>query len=537
MNLQTKEKSKLVTLKLAAFVFGCILCACGGGGGGSDVPETPSQKPKLSLNPFNLTFSKAQGDNQELEITTDADATWNISLPGGGWLSANTTSGRGSRTITLTTKTENKGSSITDELVVTATNDAGSTSQKITVYREPGIADNCYAKIIERIDMSYGFACVIEAGNNTKSFRCKVFTDSEYSSLRDNVDKIAQESSKWESKDVPSSGGIEIVYDKCQPNSRYVFVTIAFDREGNRGEINQYDFSTKDAGESNQPRAEITAHPAKVDETHDGNQGPWYKWDITANGKCKFYLTYACASDTEFDTMRGRNNFGEINENNIDVVWKIWMESKKDNLQSDRPTSFNSNNNGGREILFGRAYHNDTQWLQYRNTDKYFQIVTWAFSTDDFTSYSGIVQDVVYKVENGKLIPQSGSGDNITIGRDDYDDDKSLDDGSPVTYSLSVSPASLSYPSDGGTKTVTITSNDNWTISSSTSWCTISQSSGSNNGVITISVASNASSSSRTATVTIKGEKGGKTATVNVSQEGAETSIGRDEYDKDKEIK
>ena len=81
-----------------------------------------------------------------------------------------------------------------------------------------------------------------------------------------------------------------------------------------------------------------------------------------------------------------------------------------------------------------------------------------------------------------------------------------------------------------------VTSNDSWTVSSNQSWCTVSPTSGSNNGTIKVTTSKNTSYSSRTATLTIKGKNSGKSVTVSVSQE-AGTVIGRDEYGSDKEIK
>ena len=107
-----------------------------------------------------------------------------------------------------------------------------------------------------------------------------------------------------------------------------------------------------------------------------------------------------------------------------------------------------------------------------------------------------------------------------------------------ITYTLDVSPSSLSFAAAGETKNITVTSNDSWTVSSDQSWCTVSPSSGSNNGTIKVTAAANSSTSSRSATITIKGTNSG-TKTVNVTQEGdtgGGVNVGRDEYGDDNNL-
>ena len=100
--------------------------------------------------------------------------------------------------------------------------------------------------------------------------------------------------------------------------------------------------------------------------------------------------------------------------------------------------------------------------------------------------------------------------------------------------SFSVSPTSLNFTEGGGSQTITVSSNESWTATSNQSWCTVSPSSGSNDGTITITVAAN-SSSARTAKVTVKGATSGDSVEMSVSQD-AGSDISRDEYGNDKEL-
>ena len=169
------------------------------------------------------------------------------------------------------------------------------------------------------------------------------------------------------------------------------------------------------------------------------------------------------------------------------------MESKNDNLENAREVTFNKDNASGREKLFGKAFNNKTQWIEYRSTDKYLQTVTWAFKGNDFSNPSGVVSAVLYHVDNGVL--------------------REVDNPDPF---LTVDKSSLSFGYSGGSDSFTISSNVSWTVTSSATWCTVSPSSGSNNGTVTVKASENTTTDDRTATITVTG--GGITRTIAITQ-------------------
>lgn len=105
----------------------------------------------------------------------------------------------------------------------------------------------------------------------------------------------------------------------------------------------------------------------------------------------------------------------------------------------------------------------------------------------------------------------------------------------PVDYYLTVDQTSLSLAADGETKSISVSSNDSWRVSSDQAWCTVSPSEGNNNGTVNVSASKNTTTNSRSATITIKGDKSGITRTVSVSQEKPAdgVDIGRDDYGSD----
>jgi hypothetical protein len=92
--------------------------------------------------------------------------------------------------------------------------------------------------------------------------------------------------------------------------------------------------------------------------------------------------------------------------------------------------------------------------------------------------------------------------------------------GTPGNY-LNISPASKAFDADGGSQTVAVTSNTNWTVTpdpAATSWCTVTPTLGSNSGAFNISVSANIGAQ-RAATITVRTNDNAITKTVAVTQE------------------
>ena len=95
------------------------------------------------------------------------------------------------------------------------------------------------------------------------------------------------------------------------------------------------------------------------------------------------------------------------------------------------------------------------------------------------------------------------------------------------TARLSVMPESLNYGQDGGVRVVTVSSNDTYTLSiSSTGWLTVSGSPSQGTAYFTFTAAANTSYDARSATITFSAARAG-TRTVTVTQQGKAYPIPR----------
>lgn len=96
-------------------------------------------------------------------------------------------------------------------------------------------------------------------------------------------------------------------------------------------------------------------------------------------------------------------------------------------------------------------------------------------------------------------------------------------DGAPAYLNTPTSSLSIGYQ-EGSTNTFNITSNVNWTASSSETWLTLNPTSGSGDGSITLTTQKNPNNSTRTATISVSGTEV-TTKRLAVAQEGAPTGI------------
>lgn len=88
-----------------------------------------------------------------------------------------------------------------------------------------------------------------------------------------------------------------------------------------------------------------------------------------------------------------------------------------------------------------------------------------------------------------------------------------------VETRLDVSPSELSFESEKGSKTISISSNSSWAISSNASWLSVNSARGEGDATVSVSVLPNSSSEIRRGVLTISA--GDKTSVVDVIQEGA----------------
>ncbi|RRB07869.1 sialate O-acetylesterase [Larkinella rosea] len=114
-----------------------------------------------------------------------------------------------------------------------------------------------------------------------------------------------------------------------------------------------------------------------------------------------------------------------------------------------------------------------------------------------------------------RAVPTNCSGDGNSVYEKPFAYTK------PSTGGLTISPTTWSPDANANSQIITVTSNVNWSVSSNSSWLTVSPSSGINNGTFTLSVSPNTTGSTRSGTATVISSGGGATPSVTVIQSAA----------------
>ena len=102
----------------------------------------------------------------------------------------------------------------------------------------------------------------------------------------------------------------------------------------------------------------------------------------------------------------------------------------------------------------------------------------------------------------------------------------------PANLTFSVSSSTLSFESVGGSQTLKINTNANWTVSGADNWLKVSALSGKGDSELTLTAEENKTFVERNCTLTISTEDGGKaSSSVTINQKAAEVTLSVNVYD------
>ena len=484
MKLQTKKKWKLVCNILAILGLSVVLTACPGS------ESIEEQTPTISITPSELVFDGTIGCTRTVTIKTTGD--WSVNIQNVSWLKIDYLSGSGNTIVNFTTTEENVTNQEQSNEVVFTVSSNGNTSNTTLKVRQSSIYDNNNTVDVIKagnnyLEMTYGFFSRMKTGNNTKYFMYNIYTTTEYSNnLQGDKNRIEDAARSWTRMNVMVNEDCVISKLDCQPNTSYTLLAIPYTSNGQRGSLAEPTFSTKPA--VNQPFAEI--NNVRIENGQ-------YKWDMVCRNNCRKYYIYACSSSSEFNSFK-ENSQVDLSEERrgMGLAWQIYNLA---NGEEHSPGLQNSTY--AKDSIYHYSTNNETRDLPYRSGDRYLEIVTWG--EDDNGNRSGILYDLLYTVENGRLVPVANR-DKTALRDSDTDPYLTVDNSS----------MSFGYSSDSGS--FTISSNVSWTVTSNATWCTISPTSGSDNGTVTVKASENTTTADRSATITVTG--GGITRTITVTQ-------------------
>jgi hypothetical protein len=284
-----------------------------------------------------------------------------------------------------------------------------------------------------------------------------------------------------------------------------------------------------DAGGDEGPS--LTVSPSSVTLAATGNEQTSIKvesnssWEVTKDANAS-WLTIGTsrgtkngsfniwATDNTGSEAQGRSATITISVSRSDYYKTVTVKQPASNNQPELTTSLKVNKN---DLSFSASGGNDSFTITSNTSWTVSCDQSWCTLSPTSGSNNGTI---TVKTEENKSTTSRSA--NITIKYGDKSETVMVRQAAAEAF-LTVSPTSLSFTESGGSENISITSNTNWTVSSNQTWCTVSPTSGSNNGTVTIKVDENKNTTERSAIITVK--YGDKSITIPVTQTGTDVQL------------
>lgn len=299
---------------------------------------------KLSVDVYELNFSEIKGDLQHLGITSNSE--WRITGKP-EWLDLSSTSGSGNATIKLTTNEFNNSSSARQETLVVTANDA---SIEVKVVQKAGLVADCVVELTDVVILSDAIAFGSEYGSSVSYYYVGYLDKSEVGRMTD--DEIIEVLDTKFERYTPSDNWV-LSFNDLESQHDYVVYTVAYDKNGKRGELIAKNIRTKSG--VHQPFVSI--------ENVSYDSSYWY-WDTVIGAYSSKYYQWV---------MTGDNTTDYWSKVNAIVAWRFAYYMKK------YPDSY------------GAILQSDEWYRERKSSERYIQIVTWGADSSD--NLAGVINN------------------------------------------------------------------------------------------------------------------------------------------------
>ena len=151
----------------------------------------------------------------------------------------------------------------------------------------------------------------------------------------------------------------------------------------------------------------------------------------------------------------------------------------------------------------GYKINSQPEWVKQTGKVPSGNTDTYTFTAEANTSTEAREGVIVFCNDNNECVP-------VTVKQ------------AGANATLSASPAELTFTANTESKSLDVTSNTDWTMTSDAAWVKLSATDGSGNAQVTVTAEENTATKQRIATITLKTKDGKTTATVKLSQNGAD---------------
>ncbi len=446
-------------------------------------------KASLTVSPESLEFSANKGEEM-LNVTSNTD--WVITKDA-EWITLDSDKGKGLATIAAGVTENTSLTSRTGSITVSTTD--GSVKKTVSV-RQSG------ADVIFTIDKNeFNVAAVGESFSVkvTHNIGYKINSQPEWVKQTDMVPSGNTDTYTFNAEANTSTEAREGVIVFCNDNNECVPVTVK--QAGANATLSVSPAELTFTANTESKSLDVTSNTAWT----AASGASWAKLNKT-NGSGNAQIAVTAEENTAITqrsatitikTADGKASATvKVTQSAANVIFSV---DKNEHSVAAAGESFSVKvtHNIGYKINSQPEWVKQTGKVPSGNTD------TYTFKTEVNTSTAAREGVIVFCNDNNECVP-------VTVKQ------------AGANATLSVSPASMTFTAKSESKTFTVTSNTDWTMTSDAAWVKLSATDGSGNAQVTVTAEENTATKQRIATITLKTKDGKTTATVKLSQNGAD---------------
>ena len=446
-------------------------------------------KASLTVSPESLEFSANKGEEM-LNVTSNTD--WAITKDA-EWITLDSDKGKGLATIAAGVTENTSLTSRTGSITVSTTD--GSVKKTVSV-RQSG------ADVIFTIDKNeFNVAAVGESFSVkvTHNIGYKINSQPEWVKQTDKVPSGNTDTYTFTAEANTSTEAREGVIVFCNDNNECVPVTVK--QAGANATLSVSPAELTFTANTESKSLDVTSNTAWT----AASGASWAKLNKT-NGSGNAQIAVTAEENTAI-TQRSATITIKTADGKASATVKVTQSAANVIFSVDKNEHSVAAAGGDFSVKvtrnIGYKINSQPEWVKQTGKVPSGNTDTYTFTAEANTSTEAREGVIVFCNDNNECVP-------VTVKQ------------AGANATLSVSPASMTFTAKSESKTFTVTSNTDWTMTSDAAWVKLSATDGSGNAQVTVTAEENTATKQRIATITLKTKDGKTTATVKLSQNGAD---------------
>ena len=446
-------------------------------------------KASLTVSPESLEFSANKGEEM-LNVTSNTD--WVITKDA-EWITLDSDKGKGLATIAAGV-TENTSLTSRTGTITVSTSD-GSVKKTVSV-RQSG------ADVIFTIDKNeFNVAAVGESFSVkvTRNIGYKINSQPEWVKQPDKANSGNVDTYTFTAEANTSTEAREGVIVFCNDNNGCVPVTVK--QAGANATLSVSPAELTFTANTESKSLDVTSNTAWT----AASGASWAKLNKT-NGSGNAQIAVTAEENTAI-TQRSATITIKTADGKASATVKVTQSAANVIFSVDKNEHSVATAGGDFTVKvthnIGYKINSQPEWVKQADKTTSGNTDTFSFKAEANTSTVAREGVIVFCNDNNECVP-------VTVKQ------------AGANATLSVSPASMTFTAKSESKTFTVTSNTDWTMTSDAAWVKLSATDGSGNAQVTVTAEENTATKQRIATITLKTKDGKTTATVKLSQNGAD---------------